>query len=91
MSGGVRENIDAVIAIDSPQLAASVAREARVAHRVDVAGAYPLPRMKIRHRTATLRLASAPLRSIAGTWAAVRGGVALDEPARVCRFPPRRE
>src|SRR5580700_9893378 len=47
MSDGVRENIDAVIAIDNPQLAASVAREARVAHRVDVAGAYSLPGMKV--------------------------------------------
>ena len=47
----VGENIDAVIAIDGPQLAASVAREARVAHWIDVAGAHLLPGMKARrHR-----------------------------------------
>jgi len=48
MSDRVRENVDAVIAMDNPLLAASVAWEARVAHWVDVAGAYSLAGMKLR-------------------------------------------
>src|ERR1700741_5580291 len=40
--GGVREDVDSMVPMDSAKLASGVAREARVPSRMDVAGTYAL-------------------------------------------------
>jgi len=79
MSVGVREDKNPVVAVDGAEFAPRVARQARMADWIDVAGAHLLSRLKAAG-TLTSRLAGLPLAISCGTLSAVSGGIALGEP-----------